>query len=224
MADWVLLPLKPLSEAKSRLSPVLGLADREDLMRAMVADVIVACRAARRVDRIAVITKDDEWRATAEDMGCLVLQEDGSLGYTAAAERGCALLADRGDVRHVAVLPGDLPLINPQEVDRVISSLAGGARCVIVPSRDGLGTNCMAQALPLTVPLRYGPQSFSRHLSLAHAAGITTSVLRLPGIGHDIDLPDDLLDLDGQAQGTATAALLSRLRGHFSYRHPRRSA
>lgn len=224
MADWVLLPLKPLAEAKTRLSPVLGLADRQDLMRAMVADVIAACRGARRVDRIAVITSDAEWLAMAKDAGCHVLQEDGATGYAAAAERGCALLAGRGDVRHVAVLPGDLPMLRPQEVDRVMATLASGARCVIVPSRDGLGTNCMAQALPHPVPLRYGPRSFSRHLAMSHAAGIAAGVLRLPGIGHDIDLPEDLLDLEGRVQGAATAALLPRLRGDFSYRHPRRSA
>lgn len=224
MADWVLLPLKRMAEAKSRLSVAFGPADRQALMRAMVADVITACRSARRVDRIGVITSDPAWKAVASGLGCAIFDELIALGYSAGAELGCALLERDGTARHVAVLPGDLPLIRPQEVDTVMAALAEGARCVIVPSRDGAGTNCMAQPLPLSVPLRYGPNSFERHRALAGAAGVAATVLHLPGIGHDVDRPEDLDELEWQAAGPWTELELRRLFATTRHRQSRRSA
>ena len=48
-------------------------------------------------------------------------------------------------------------------------------------------------ATPATaVPLRFGDDSFRPHLAAARARGIEPRILRLPGIGLDIDTPADL--------------------------------
>ena len=211
MADWVVLPLKSLDRAKSRLAPALPPGDRRRLMRAMVLDVLAACRAARRAERVAIVTADPDWQALARAQGCDVIDELIEIGYPAAADLACRSLERRGDVRHVAVLPGDLPLLDAGELDQVMAALAEGARYVIVPSRDGQGTNCVAQRLPLEVPLRHGPQSFDRHLRLAAAAGIAPTVLRLSGLGHDVDLPEDIAALPQARLGPETARALGGL-------------
>jgi 2-phospho-L-lactate guanylyltransferase len=42
------------------------------------------------------------------------------------------------------------------------------------------------------MPLRFGDDSFFPHLAAARSAGIEPTVLKLPGIGLDIDQPDDV--------------------------------
>ena len=65
----------------------------------------------------------------------------------------------------------------------------------LVPSRDGDGTNAMLfDPLDALAP-SFGPGSFARHLAQAAARGIACRTLPLPGIGLDIDEPDDLAQL-----------------------------
>ena len=47
-------------------------------------------------------------------------------------------------------------------------------------------------APPFSVPLRFGDDSYFPHLVAARAAGIEPVIVRLPGIGLDIDHPADL--------------------------------
>jgi 2-phospho-L-lactate guanylyltransferase len=62
----------------------------------------------------------------------------------------------------------------------------------IVPSRDGKGTNALAVSPPDLIPFHFGDSSFEPHCAAARALGIEPRVLRLPGLGLDIDTPDDL--------------------------------
>jgi 2-phospho-L-lactate guanylyltransferase len=45
------------------------------------------------------------------------------------------------------------------------------------------------------MPLRFGDDSFLPHLASARALGIEPTIVKLPGIGLDIDQPDDALAL-----------------------------
>ena len=47
-------------------------------------------------------------------------------------------------------------------------------------------------APPGAMPLTFGEPSFANHLAAARAAGLAPRVLELPGIGLDVDAPDDL--------------------------------
>jgi len=59
-----------------------------------------------------------------------------------------------------------------------------------VPSLSGFGTNAVLLEPPDRMPLKFGEPSFDNHLLAARAAGIQPIVLRLPGIGLDIDAPE----------------------------------
>ena len=66
----------------------------------------------------------------------------------------------------------------------------------IVPASDLMGTNGLAVAPPSGLTFSFGPDSFRRHLSLASEAGLKAEVLKLPGLGLDIDTPQDLIELN----------------------------
>jgi 2-phospho-L-lactate guanylyltransferase len=42
------------------------------------------------------------------------------------------------------------------------------------------------------MPLKFGEPSFANHLDAARARGLTPRVLTLPGLGLDVDAPEDL--------------------------------
>jgi 2-phospho-L-lactate guanylyltransferase len=64
--------------------------------------------------------------------------------------------------------------------------------CVIVPAADNRGTNAILRRPFNLIPLRFGNDSFQPHLAAARATGFEVIVRRFPGIGLDVDRPDDL--------------------------------
>ena len=66
----VLVPVKPLSEAKSRLAPALAIEDRQALVRAMLADVLAAVRAAH-AGPLLVLSPDDAYDGIVDGAGAI---------------------------------------------------------------------------------------------------------------------------------------------------------
>src|SRR5437870_4121097 len=81
-----------------------------------------------------------------------------------------------------------------------------------VPSRSGLGTNGAALAPPDAMPLTFGEPSFDNHLAAARARGLEPRVLALPGLGLDVDAPDDLAALLAAPGATVSARLVASWR------------
>ncbi|MBV9608643.1 MAG: hypothetical protein JO187_03715, partial [Acidobacteria bacterium] len=86
------------------------------------------------------------------------------------------------------------PLITPEEV-QAIFECAPPEGIVLVPSASGRGSNGVLRRPGDLIPLRFGNDSFLPHLAAARATGKPVQVLKLPGIGLDVDEPADLLDL-----------------------------
>ncbi len=73
----------------------------------------------------------------------------------------------------------------------------------IVPAQDERGSNCIAVSPPDLISFHFGNDSFKPHLQAAEEVGVTPKIVRLPGIGLDIDRPDDLaalIDAEGNSR------------------------
>jgi 2-phospho-L-lactate/phosphoenolpyruvate guanylyltransferase len=105
-------------------------------------------------------------------------------------------------------IPGDVPLVTSAEIERVIAAHHRGNRFVIVPARDELGSNTILAAPADAVKLRFGDDSYFPHLAAARAAGIEPVSIPLPGIGLDIDTPEDLAAFMAQPSRSRARALL----------------
>jgi coenzyme F420-0:L-glutamate ligase/coenzyme F420-1:gamma-L-glutamate ligase len=202
----VVIPAKEFTAAKQRLADALPAAARAALARAMLEDVLAALTGAP-VDRIVVITPDAEVGEVAERWGALVVRETEGQGHTAAVARGIELCRDWG-ASILLTFPGDLPCLTPDEVRRILEACGPAPAAVFVPSRSGAGTNAVCLAPPDAVPLRFGEPSFADHLAAARARGIEPVVLTLPGVGLDIDRPEDLHALRQAGSGTRAARAL----------------
>jgi 2-phospho-L-lactate/phosphoenolpyruvate guanylyltransferase len=109
-------------------------------------------------------------------------------------------------------MPGDIPRVTSAEVDAVVGSCRTGPSFTIVPAHDELGSNAVLCSPPFSVPLRFGDNSYFPHLIAARAQGIEPTIVRLPGIGLDIDHPADLRAFMAAQprKPTRTLALLER--------------
>jgi 2-phospho-L-lactate guanylyltransferase len=198
-AIWAIIPVKPLTDAKSRLAAVLPDDVRRRLVRMMLEDVIVALTEAGLSGRIMVVTPDLEIEALALGLGAGVLRERGAQGLNAAIDSGLLYARELGALQAL-IVPGDVPLASSGELARVLAGAnAGHCAVVLAPAANGDGTNAMLLAPPDVIRPSFGPDSFVRHLAAAAARRIDTQVLHLPGLAADIDTPADLHWLAGPA-------------------------
>jgi 2-phospho-L-lactate guanylyltransferase len=206
MSVTAAVPVKDLVNAKQRLVPALSPAERRELARAMLEDVLEALVAALP-GSVVVITTDPEAQALARAGGAECWIESANRGHTAAVAFAQEQAAARGVTRFLTV-PGDVPCVTADEVATLCAALDAAPGVVFVPSRSGVGTNAALLAPPGAMPLTFGEPSFANHLEAARAAGLSPRVLELPGIGLDVDGPDDLAVLLQRGPHTRSARLL----------------
>ncbi len=179
----VLIPVKAFAEAKHRLAPALGAAERAELARDMATHVV---RAAAPLP-VAVVCDDDEVRNWAQAVGADVVWCPGT-GLNGAVRSGVEHLRDAG-VDRVIVAHGDLPLAGS------LAPLGDWPGITLVPDRRNDGTNVITLPSGCRFDFSYGRGSFVRHLAEAQRLGCSLRVVRDPAFALDIDVPADLDEL-----------------------------
>ena len=202
----LLLPIKDLRNAKQRLRDVLTPEERFGLAQAMLADTIRAVRGAKRADKIFVITNYEPAMETAAKYGWEILREDRQVSESASVDCASRLCTEHGVVALLR-LPLDLPLVQRSDVDEVLATECAAPAVVMVPSRDGTGTNAILRTPPTLFPSHFGPNSFSKHRSEAEQAGATIYIKRNERLEMDVDDESDLRalmrrDLKNTSTGT----------------------
>ncbi len=188
---WAAVPVKAFTGAKLRTGSLLIAEQREALAATMLEDVLTALAGATRLAGIMVNTIDPVATELAIRYGARVVTEGALDGHTGAVNGMARVLVAEGKGA-MLTMPGDIPRVTSAEVDTVVASSPPTPSFTIVPAHDDLGSNAVLCAPPFSVPLRFGDNSFFPHLTAARNQGIEPTILRLPGIGLDIDHPADL--------------------------------
>ena len=177
----VLVPVKRLDQAKSRLAP-LGEGSRRALARAFLLDTLDAATGSSDVARVLVVTEDvTVGEALRGRSGVRVVPGGEGLNEDLAA---AAAAAREDDPRtRLLVLCADLPALRASDVDAL---LARHEPLVAVPDRHGVGTTALLCASAFEP--RFGEASFAAHRA-AGAQGLTEVGA---GLRCDVDTPDDL--------------------------------
>lgn len=191
MTAWTLvIPVKALAAAKSRLAPAVTPAVRLALARAFALDTIEAARAARSVGRILVVTGEVELGVHLPD-GVEVLHETPGAGLGSAVELGVASARVGAGVA-VAVLLGDLPAMRAHELD---SALVAAARhpLAFVRDADGTGTTLATARAEEPFAPAFGDGSAARHAAAGFADLIEAEPTAITaGIRRDVDTVEAL--------------------------------
>jgi 2-phospho-L-lactate guanylyltransferase len=204
---WAMVPVKPFTLAKGRLSSVLSPSQRARLAQAMLHDVLNVLAQIDDLAGILIVTSDPDAAKLVSAYGALVCHDPYDAGTNCAVRQGLRVLREQGRGA-VMVVHGDVPFLNANEIASVLARLRTSAMVIAPALRDG-GVNLLAARLPSPIEPCFGSNSFVRHLNAARAAGVEPAILRLDGIGFDIDRAEDLAECADAVPATRTGALLA---------------
>jgi 2-phospho-L-lactate guanylyltransferase len=209
MRATAVVPVKRFALAKSRLASGVDAARKPELIAAMIADVLEAIGAARSIERTIVVSQEPTAVELAAAAGAELVDDFDDTGHNAAVLAGIAR-AEAAGARCVALLPGDCPLLDPRELDKMLTGVPD-PYVAVIPDRHGTGTNALVLAPPNAIEPSFGEGSRERHVAAARAAGVPYGVEELASLGLDLDTPADIVALTmavergGGARRTAKA-------------------
>jgi 2-phospho-L-lactate guanylyltransferase len=211
----ILIPVKPLQNAKQRLGSVLDPGERAALAQAMFEDVLDAVAAIPSHPPVSLVTNDQFARQLADRYRFAIIEDvhnedTENTGETTAIERATRVCLERG-MPWTLVIPGDTPLVTSDEIESILRA-APDAGSVLASDAKHRGTNAVLRRPANLFPLRFGNDSFAPHLQAARATGKPCVVLQLPGLALDVDDPSDLAALCEISGQTRSQRLLSEWR------------
>lgn len=210
MRTVAVLPVKRFSRAKQRLSASIADPLHQELVRAMVADVLEAIAGVGEIDLTVVVTREPAAATAAGAAGALVVP-DAEQGQSAAAALGIRAAVAEGAQR-VLCIPGDCPALDPREMSDLLFEGRDGcaAEVVIIPDRHGTGTNGLLLSPPDAIAPSFGPGSRERHQDLARQAGVSCRIATPSSLLLDIDTGADLEALRERLAGASAGAARTR--------------
>jgi 2-phospho-L-lactate/phosphoenolpyruvate guanylyltransferase len=237
--SWtVLLPVKVLARAKSRLAVLAG-DRRRDLALALAADTVAAVAACPAVARVVVVTSDPVAGPLLSALGAVIVPDEPAdlaaaltgldaarldtaglqEGLNAALRHGAAEAARRWPGSGLAALTADLPALRPAELAAALRavSASGGTgsggtgshgRAAFVPDAAGVGTTLYAVPPGGEFRPLFGGASRARH---AASGAAELHLDDIAGLRRDVDTPDDLRTALALGAGPRTTALAGEL-------------
>lgn len=200
----LLLPIKDLRNAKQRLAGVLSAEERFGLAQAMLADTLRAVRGVQQADKIFVVTNYPPAMQTARENDWELLAEARQISESASVDEASRECEARG-MSAVLRVPLDVPLVRAGDIDELLAEDCAPPALVIVPSRDGTGTNAILRTPPTLFPSHFGTGSFVKHCDEARRAGAQILVRRNARLEMDVDDEADLrLLVQQNLSGTET--------------------
>jgi 2-phospho-L-lactate guanylyltransferase len=164
--------------------------------------------------RVFVVSKEKQALGWARERGWTCIAETEQVSESASVDYASRLCAARG-VRALLRLPADLPLAQGEDIVELLDQAEPDPSCIIVPSREGTGTNALLRSPPMLFPSHFGPGSFALHQDEAERCGARVRIIRNPRLALDIDEIEDLQVLGAQhTRDGATAAWLDE---HFPH-------
>lgn len=208
----VVMPVKVLAEAKSRLAILAG-ERRPSLALAFASDTVSAVLACPDVARVLVVTSDTLAARSLSDLGACVVPDSPDAGLNAALSFGAAQASKRWPGGGIAALTADLPALQPEELSRALRAAAGlavtgEAPTSFVPDAAGVGTTMYAVAPSAEFTPKFGGASRRRH---AASGALELSLDKIEGLRRDVDTPADLREAVALGTGFRTAALAAEL-------------
>ncbi|MCW2977059.1 MAG: 2-phospho-L-lactate guanylyltransferase CofC [Actinomycetia bacterium] len=200
----VLVPLKRLDRAKTRLDGLLDAPGRARLMRALLEHTLTEVKRAPSVSGVVLVSSDPASAAIANEHGVAHFDDRGLPWNDALA----AAVAESVSSQEVAIVAGDLPLVSADDVEALIAAMP--ERGVAIARARDAGTNAVAMRPAGAMHTCFGtPGSAARHAELAAAAGLDAVIADIAGLAIDLDSPDDVREALGRDLPDAVRAALA---------------
>jgi 2-phospho-L-lactate/phosphoenolpyruvate guanylyltransferase len=196
-----IIPVSRFTHAKTRLSPTLTPLERENLLKAMLKDVIGVLK--QKIDKIIVISSDEDVLKYVEDMDVVSLVEKGKTDLNGALMQAVNWCSEHSD--QVFIVPSDVPLIRVEHVENILK-MGETADLVIAPAKGG-GTNALL--CPVNgMEMKFGDCSFFEHIKEAESKNWPHAVYDSFYMSMDVNTAEDLGEIMLHGIGTETRNFL----------------
>jgi 2-phospho-L-lactate/phosphoenolpyruvate guanylyltransferase len=187
-----LIPVKSLTQAKSRLANDLSREQRAKLVIDMLKHVVCVLQNVEMLSSIAVISPDQQVLRLANSWGINAYPEEVH-GHNPALD-AAARRELRTGASGLLTISADLPLLEANEIELMLD-LAHRYQVVLGASHEGTGTNALLLRPPLAIPYLFGSGSLQSHEQAAKERGLSVICYNSTGTALDIDTIHDLEQL-----------------------------
>lgn len=203
MKIFAIVPIKRFENAKTRLSSILDTDDRIRLSLLMLEDTLQILSAVHSVSQLITVSADKRVGEIAVKYGANFLLEEKERGVNSAVA-----LADSYCMKKAAdatmVIPHDLPLLDSTDISKACELAENESTCIVIcPSLRYDGTNMLLRKPPSVIATFYDADSYNMHVKAAIRLGIPVKRLLSKGLMHDIDTPEDALEIMKEETVTA---------------------
>ncbi|MFE9451162.1 2-phospho-L-lactate guanylyltransferase [Streptomyces sp. NPDC006739] len=206
--QWTLvIPLKPLARAKSRLSDTAADGLRPGLALAFAQDTVAAVLACPAVRDVVVVTDDQLAGRELAALGARIVPDTPAGGLNAALAHGAEVVRAARPETPVAALNADLPALRPLELSRVLDAAATLPRAFLADAA-AIGTTLLAAGEGRELSPAFGTDSRARHRA---SGAVELTLGAVDSVRQDVDTGDDLRAALALGVGPRTAAAAARL-------------
>ncbi|MFC8508971.1 2-phospho-L-lactate guanylyltransferase [Streptomyces sp. NPDC057411] len=200
---WSLVvPLKPLERAKSRLAAAAGEDLRPRLALAFAQDTVAAALACPAVRDVVVVTDDPAASAALAALGARIVPDVPGAGLNAALAHGARAVRARRPRAGVAALNADLPALRPAELALVLEAAGQFPRAFLADAAE-IGTTFLSAGPGTELEPAFGGPSRRRHLS---SGAVEIRLAGVDSVRRDVDTGEDLAAALALGVGPRTAA------------------
>lgn len=204
--QWSLvIPVKALARAKSRLTDATGDEMRPGFALAFAQDTVAAALACPEVRSVAVVTDDPLAARALSALGALIVPDEPAGGLNAALTHGAERVRFRRPGAAVAALNADLPALRPAELGRVLRAAAEFPRSFLADAA-GIGTTLLAAGPGRELRPAFGGESRRRHLA---SGAVELAPGAVDSVRQDVDTGDDLRAALALGAGVRTVAAVA---------------
>ena len=182
------VPMKPLSDSKTRLARRLSKEQRGDLAIGMLRRVIMAVQATS-IGVIWVVGGDRRVRNMTRNASGVWLEELGRNLNDTVAKAFDRIFKQGNSAMYLA---GDLPFLKASDLHSLLQASRRQNNISIAPARQDGGTNAILVPAGIPFSPELGRDSFIKHLSQAARLGVSVAICYSPGLGFDLDTTEDL--------------------------------
>lgn len=190
MSLWAVVPIKPLRRGKSRLSKILSEKERYQLNHYLFIHTLEVLKEVHAISDILVVSRDSNILTESREMGIRTVTENGTPELNHALRRA-SFFSKVFSTEGVLIVPADLPLLTPKDVEEFLSHRTTSPMSVIAPDRRRQGTNMLLVDPADLLTFSFGQDSFHRHCELAKSSGADVIIVENDHIALDLDLPED---------------------------------
>ena len=190
MNIWAILPVKPLSQSKTRLAPILSQTERATLTQHLLEHTIEVLQDVPQIDQILVVSRDETVLNIARRYHTHTFTESAPYELKTAVTQATKY-ATLQAVDRILIIPADLPFLQAYEIQNILDKISFSENCIICPDEKQNGTNAFMLPPSTNFRFQYGPNSYQKHLVEAERLNLTIQTITTPGISFDLDTEAD---------------------------------